>query len=246
MASHANDYDNRPRTGPKVFVGEYATRVGEPTGNMSAALGDAAWLAGLERNSDLVLMSSYAPLFVNVNPGAMQWRTDLIGFDASSSYGSPSYYVQKMFKNNLGDVTLPVAAQGIPTRTWQPPAPAARRGPAPAAGAQAAPAPAAPPAREVPTLFYSATRDSKAGTIYLKMVNRAGAPQPVRVELKGLTSVAPKGQVISMAANGPNDTNSITEPAKIAPVTSEAGDFAATFSRMLPPYSVTVLRLAAK
>ena len=242
MAAHANDYDKRPRTGPKVFVGEYATRVGEPTGNMSAALGDAAWLAGLERNSDLVIMSSYAPLFVNVNPGAMQWRTDLIGFDALSSYGSPSYYVQKMFKNNLGDVTLPVAAQGIPTRTWQPPA-AGRRGAAPGAGAQPAPA---PPAQEVPTLFYSATRDSKAGTIYVKIVNRAGAPQPMRVEVRGVTSVAPSGQVITMAASSPEDTNSITAPAKIAPVTSAAEDFGASFSRTFPPYSITVLRLEAK
>jgi alpha-N-arabinofuranosidase len=240
MASHANDYDNRPRTGPKVFVGEYATRVGEPTGNMSAALGDAAWLAGLERNSDLVVMSSYAPLFVNVNPGGMQWRTDLIGFDAVTSYGSPSYYVQKMFNNNRGDVTLPVAGQGIPTRTWQQPAPAARR------GAQPGPAPAAPPAREVPTLFYSATRDSKAGAIYLKVVNRAGAPQAVRIEVKGVASVAPKGQVISMAAASPQDTNSITEPTKIVPVPSTAEDFGTSFSRTFPPYSISVLRLEAK
>ena len=239
MAAHANDYDKRPRTGPKVFVGEYATRVGEPTGNMSAALGDAAWLAGLERNSDLVIMSSYAPLFVNVNPGAMQWRTDLIGFDASASYGSPSYYVQKMFKNNLGDVTLPVTAQGIPTRTWQPPV-AGRRG---GAGAQPAPAPAA---QEVPTLFYSATRDSRTGTIYLKIVNRAGAPQPVRVELKGVTSVASKGQAITMAANSPEDTNSITAPAKIAPVAAAAEGLGASFSRTFPPYSITALRLEAK
>jgi len=71
-------------------------------------------------------------------------------------------------------VTLPVAAEGIPTRTWQPPA-AGRRGGPPAA---------APPAREVATLFYSATRDSKAGTIYVKIVNRAGAAQPLRVEVK--------------------------------------------------------------
>ncbi len=236
MASHANDYDNRPRTGPKVFVGEYATRVGEPTGNMSAALGDAAWLAGLERNSDLVVMSSYAPLFVNVNPGAMQWRTDLIGFDAMTSYGSPSYYVQKMFNNNRGDVTLPVAGQSIPTRTWQPPA-AGRRGGPPAA---------APPAREVPTLFYSASRDSKAGTIYLKIVNRAGAPQLVRVEVKGVTSVASKGQVITLAGASQEDTNSIAAPDKIAPVTSAAEDFGPSFSRTFPPYSVTVLKLAAK
>ena len=52
---------------PKIFVGEWATRVGSPTPNMAGALGDAAWMAGLERNADLVLMHCYAPLFVNVS-----------------------------------------------------------------------------------------------------------------------------------------------------------------------------------
>ena len=70
---------------------------------MGAALGDAAWMTGLERNSDIVIMASYAPLFVNVNPGGMQWQTNLIGYDASSSYGSPSYYAQVMFANHSRD-----------------------------------------------------------------------------------------------------------------------------------------------
>src|ERR1039457_6866625 len=197
MASHSHDYDARPRTGPKVFVGEWATRVGAPTPNMSAALGDAAWMTNMERNSDLVIMSAYAPLFVNVNPGGMQWPTDLIGYDALNSYGSPAYYAQKMFNNYHGDVILAVTAQGIPTRTWQPPA-AGRRGGSPPAGAPAGTPPGAaapppppvtppapPPAQEVPTVFWSATRDTKTGTVFLKIVNRAAAPQPLRVEFSG-------------------------------------------------------------
>jgi alpha-N-arabinofuranosidase len=56
----------------------------------------------MERNSDLIVMASYAPLFVNVNPGGMQWATDLIGYDALSSYGSPSYWAQVMFASYLG------------------------------------------------------------------------------------------------------------------------------------------------
>jgi len=96
-------YDDAPRTGPKIFVGEWATRSGSPTPNMGDALGDAAWMTGLERNSDLIVMASYAPLLVNVSPGAMQWQTDLIGFDAMESYGSPSYYAQCLFSAHLGD-----------------------------------------------------------------------------------------------------------------------------------------------
>jgi alpha-N-arabinofuranosidase len=100
--SDTHHYDNYDRSGPKIFVGEWATREGDPTPNLQAALADAAWLTGLERNSDLVIMSCYAPLFVNVNPGGMQWSTDLIGYNALSSYGSPSYYAQVMFGTHVG------------------------------------------------------------------------------------------------------------------------------------------------
>ncbi len=95
-------YDKYDRSGPKIFVGEWATREGEPTPNLQAALGDAAWMTGMERNSDLVIMASYAPLFVNVNAGGMQWESDLIGYDALSSYGSPSYWAQVLFANHVG------------------------------------------------------------------------------------------------------------------------------------------------
>jgi alpha-N-arabinofuranosidase len=60
-------------------------------------------MTSLERNSDLIVMASYAPLLVNVNPGGMEWATDLIGFDATRTYGSPSYYAQVLFANHLGD-----------------------------------------------------------------------------------------------------------------------------------------------
>jgi alpha-L-arabinofuranosidase len=108
IEADAHHYDKISRNGPKIFVGEWATREGDPTPTMNAALGDAAWLIGLERNSDLVVMESYAPLLVNVNRGGMQWATDLIGYDALHSYGSPSYYVQKMFAENHGQTVFPV------------------------------------------------------------------------------------------------------------------------------------------
>jgi alpha-L-arabinofuranosidase len=95
-------YDTADRNGPKIFVGEWATREGSTTTNMGAALGDAAWMTGMERNSDLIVMASYAPLFVNVNPGGMQWESDLIGYNALTSYGAPSYYAQSMFAEYLG------------------------------------------------------------------------------------------------------------------------------------------------
>jgi alpha-N-arabinofuranosidase len=100
--SEAHHYDRYDRNGPKIFVGEWATREGDPTPNLEAALADAAWLTGLERNSDLVILSSYAPLFVNVNAGGMQWATDLIGYNALTSYGSPSYWTQVLLAGHVG------------------------------------------------------------------------------------------------------------------------------------------------
>src|SRR5262249_7094882 len=95
--------------------GEWATREGSPTPNMNAALGDAAFMTGMERNSDLIIMHAYAPLFVNVSDpnGAgsnrsMQWQTDLIGYNALTSYGSPSYYAQGLSSQTRGDTALPV------------------------------------------------------------------------------------------------------------------------------------------
>jgi len=270
MAFHSNDYDTRRRTGQLVFVGEWATRVGDPTPTLGAALGDAAWMTGMERNSDLVIMASYAPLFVNVNKGGMQWVTDMIGYDTVSSYGSPTYYAQKMFSLYHGDNVVPLSAQGVPTREWQPPA---GRGfappPPPAAGrggaAQALPiqappqgagrggggngqmAPQQPPMpQQAPLMFFDATRDSKTGAIYVKVVNRAGTPQSVHVALTGVTAVEPGGQTITMSGSGPNDTNSIADPTRIVPVTTKVDGLSANFTRTFPPYSISVLELQAK
>jgi len=109
-------YDDAPRNGPKVFVGEWATRSGSPTPNFGDALGDAAWMTSMERNSDLIEISSYAPLLVNVNPGAMQWATDLIGFDALTTYASPSYYAQALFAGHVGDGTAKTTLTGAGER----------------------------------------------------------------------------------------------------------------------------------
>ena len=106
---HADIYDNKDRNGPKVFVGEYAVTKNCGLGNLRGAIGEAAFMTGLERNSDEVVMASYAPLLVNLNHRA--WNPDLINFDSSKWYGLPSYYVQKLFAENRGDVYLPTDVQ---------------------------------------------------------------------------------------------------------------------------------------
>jgi alpha-L-arabinofuranosidase len=102
---HANLYDKKDRNGPKVFVGEYAVTRNCGLGNLRGAIGEAAFMTGLERNSDVVSMASYAPLLVNLNHRA--WNPDLINFDSSKWYGLPSYFVQKLFSDNRGDIYLP-------------------------------------------------------------------------------------------------------------------------------------------
>lgn len=98
-------YDSFDRKGPKVYVGEYACHA--PGGNnLAAALAEAALMTGFERNSDVVRMSAYAPLFNKI--GNTQWKVDLIWFDNMRAFGTPSYHVQKLFMNNLPDVLLPL------------------------------------------------------------------------------------------------------------------------------------------
>jgi alpha-L-arabinofuranosidase len=116
--SYATKYDSYSRTGPKVFVGEYAVCCGG-NGNLAGALGEAAFMTGLERNSDIVQMASYAPLFANVN--GTQWLPDLIYYDNSRVCGTPSYYVQQMFSQNRGDYVLPVVLLGNLNITNPPP-----------------------------------------------------------------------------------------------------------------------------
>jgi alpha-N-arabinofuranosidase len=235
MWENASQYDKYDRKGPKIFVGEWATREGLPTTNLNAALGDAAWMTGMERNSDLVIMSCYAPLFVNVNtatataPKAWQWDSDLIGYDGLNSYGSPAYYVQQMFGNYLGDKIIPTTAENIPTQ----PRPLNRRDSA--NGLTKGPL--------VPTVFYSATRDEKTGTVYIKLVNTTKEKQPVIINLNGIKKVAASASLIMIKGNKPEDTNSITEREKIIPVKSTINGIEPKFNHTLDPYSVSIIQL---
>lgn len=240
MELHALDYDKYSRTNhTKIFCGEWATRVGSPTPNMAGALGDAAWMTGMERNSDLVLISCYAPLFVNVSDlgrgGSMQWRTDLIGYDALSSYGSPAYYAQKMFSTHHGDEILATDSQDIPTVSYQPPA-RRRNGVEEQRPAQ----------QQLRKVFFDATRDNKSGTIFLKMVNSLGTAQPVNVQISGTKDIGAQGTMTVLKGENLDDTNSIQTPEKIIPATEKVSGLGASFTRTLPPYSISILELKTK
>lgn len=113
----ANRYDNYDRNGPKVFAGEYAAHPkgvedGPKENNWEAALSEAAFITGLERNADVVNLTSYAPLMAHID--AFQWAPDMIWFNNLESYGTPNYYVQKLYGNNSGTDLLTITKDGKP------------------------------------------------------------------------------------------------------------------------------------
>ena len=234
MEADATHYDKYDRKGEKIFVGEWATREGIPTTNLNAAIGDAAWMTGMERNADIVERSCYAPMFVNVSIDkltgrkAWQWDSDMIGYDALNSYGSPSYYVQKLFNIYLGDKGVPITGENIPTQTR----PATRRDST--AGVMPQP---------IPAMFYVATKNSKTGTIYLKIVNAGNKQQIVNIDLKGIAKIAPTATLIVIKGDKPEDTNTITDPKKIVPVTSKLNGLSKDFMQTIAPYSINILEL---
>lgn len=112
---NATRYDTYDRSGPKIFAGEYAAQsvaIASPENknNWQCALSEAAFMTGLERNADVVNMCSYAPLFAHAE--GWQWTPDLIWYDNLRSYGTPNYYVQKLFSNNKGTHVLSTLSNG--------------------------------------------------------------------------------------------------------------------------------------
>jgi alpha-L-arabinofuranosidase len=109
---NSNKYDNYDRNDSKIFIGEYAVTSDTGNGNLRGAIGEAAWMTGMERNSDIVEMGAYAPLLCNAKHKA--WPINLINFDTYRWFGLPSYYVQKMFSNNQGTNVLPFSIENNP------------------------------------------------------------------------------------------------------------------------------------
>ncbi|KAA3631395.1 MAG: alpha-L-arabinofuranosidase [Bacteroidetes bacterium] len=114
---NADRYDSYDRNGPKVFAGEYAAHPrgvedGPKENNWEAALAEAAFMTGLERNADVVHLTAYAPLMAHID--AYQWAPDLIWFNNMTAYGTVNYQVQKMFSTNAGAELMSISMDGTP------------------------------------------------------------------------------------------------------------------------------------
>lgn len=110
----ADRYDRYDRKGPKIYVGEYAVTLGVEQGNLRGALAEAAFMMGMERNADVVTMSSYAPLLAH--PAGKAWNPDLIYFDGLRVVETPSFHVQALFAQNRPDRVLPATLEHRPVK----------------------------------------------------------------------------------------------------------------------------------
>lgn len=105
FAGNYHKYDNSSRSSHKIYNGEYAVTSDFGTnGTLKAALGEAIYMAGMERNSDVCIMASYAPIFINENES--QWRPDMLHYNAYASFGTPSYWAQRMMASTVGKQNL--------------------------------------------------------------------------------------------------------------------------------------------
>ena len=234
MAFDWRHYDGKfDPSRPEIFVGEWASQEGKPTPDLNAALADAAWLMGLEQDSDRVQMESYAPLLVNVSPEdkarryprAWAWSTNLIGYDAMTAFGSPSYYVQAMFGQNKGDVVLPATVTAAPMPAATEPAPHGEISGIP--------------------LFASASYVSATHEVILKVVNFGNVPMDATFNLRGTDDVAATGTAIVLAGS-PRDVNTVDQPEKISPKEEPLTDAGTIFHRTLAAHSLTLMRMTAK
>jgi alpha-N-arabinofuranosidase len=213
-------YDKYDRSGPKVFMGEYAaqsvkTVSPDNRNTWECALAEAAYMIGLERNADVVVMASYAPLFSHVD--AWQWTPDLIWFDNLRTVATPNYYVQQLFSRNRGDMLLPAKIIDSSSTPGQ-----------------------------QPRFYASAARDEKSREIILKVVNASPNTVSAQLTLAGMRRVKANGKAFVLSGPSLEAVNTLEQPRQVAPQESSLTGVAPSFQHDFPPESLTVIRISAK
>jgi alpha-L-arabinofuranosidase len=202
-------FDTVVRKAPKIYVGEYASH----SNTQLSAVAEAVYLTGIERNSDQVVMTAYAPLLARIEDTPSR-KANLIWFDGERVFKTPSYYVQQLFGSNLGDQYLAntVAFPDAATVDGKP-----------------------------PVLAVSPTLANKDGKLFIKVANPMAVPITARVTLQGLSGIQTEAQLTTLAGDKAA-INSLTNPRQIAPVvtTIPAG---ASFNLTVPAMSVQILQL---
>jgi len=211
--NNAGRYDDYPRSGPKVFAGEFAaqsinTTNPENRNNWETALSEAAFITGLERNSDLVVMTSYAPLLAHAD--AWQWKPDLIWFNNLEAYGTANYQVQKLFGSNSGTDLLEITSDQKPLTGQQ-------------------------------GIYASAALDASTRELILKFVNTQTTTQEIQVDFTG-DSIKRTAQLTVLRSDDLDAVNSFETPFTVAPKQETIRTQPNKLKMNLSPASVTVVR----
>ena len=213
--SNARRYDNYPRTGSKIFGGEYAAQSDHTVSvdNKNCwitALSEAAFMTGLERNADVVTMASYAPLFAHAD--GWQWTPDLIWVNNLQSYGTPDYYVQKLFSLNKGNKVVPITLNNDAV-----------------AGQD--------------SLYATASIDTVSKELIIKLVNASAKPQSNTLLIEGIKKWAPQATLTVLRSDELYSVNSFSDPQKIAPVESVISTKGKQIQLVAAGYSLSVVRI---
>lgn len=212
-------YDNYDRKGPKVFAGEYACHgKGKKWNHYHAALLEAAFMTGLERNADIVHMATYAPLFAHVE--GWQWRPDMIWFDNLNSVRTTSYYVQQLFAHNKGTNVLPLAMN--------------KKNVTGAEGQNG--------------LFASAVYDKDKNELIVKVVNTSATAQPISLNFEGLKKqdVLSDGRCIKLHSLDLDKDNTLEQPSAITPQETPVSIEGNVFVTELEPTTFAVYKFKKK
>ena len=212
-------YDNYDRKGPKVFAGEYACHgKGKKWNHYHAALLEAAFMTGLERNADIVHMATYAPLFAHVE--GWQWRPDMIWFDNLNSVRTTSYYVQQLFAHNKGTNVLPLTMN--------------KKNVTGAEGQNG--------------LFASAVYDKDKNELIVKVANTSATVQPISLNFEGLKKqdVLSDGRCIKLHSLDLDKDNTLEQPSAITPQETPVSIEGNVFVTELEPTTFAVYKFKKK
>ena len=212
-------YDNYDRKGPKVFAGEYACHgKGKKWNHYHAALLEAAFMTGLERNADIVHMATYAPLFAHVE--GWQWRPDMIWFDNLNSVRTTSYYVQQLFAHNKGTNVLPLTMN--------------KKNVTGAEGQNG--------------LFASAVYDKDKNELIVKVANTSATAQPISLNFEGLKKqdVLSDGRCIKLHSLDLDKDNTLEQPSAITPQETPVSIEGNVFITELEPTTFAVYKFKKK
>ena len=214
---NATRYDSYDRSGPKIFVGEYAAqsdRIGSQknVNNWLTALSEAAFMTGIERNADVVSMASYAPLFAEIN--GWQWTPNLIWFDNSRCYRTPNYFIQQLFSMNKGSAVVSLLKDGQPITGQD-------------------------------SCWASAVTGPSNRELIIKIVNMSASEKTRQIQLADRAASGPM-TATTLASPDLGAVNSLDQPAAIAPGSTTIPVKGHQIEWTLPGYSLTVLRIPLK